>query len=69
MSLAFAFTLARLFTFFRYSVRPHRFGHQRRGNGSHANETPSLVRIFDKLPDDQGSEKSGCFDPMTGCPE
>jgi hypothetical protein len=62
--LAFVSALARFFPLFADFVRPHRLGHERRGDGGYAYETPSLVRVLDEFADDQRRKKSRRLNPM-----
>jgi hypothetical protein len=62
--LAFVCAVARFFPLFADFVCPHRLGHERRGDGGYAYETPSLVRVFDEFADDQRRKKSRRLNPM-----
>jgi len=67
--MAFAFTLPRFFPLFCNAVRVHSLGHERRGNGGQANESPSLVGVLDEFTDDQWRKEPCGPYPMTCCSE
>jgi len=58
--------VAGLIAFFLYFVRPHRFGQERRGDGSDAHVTPFLLGVSYEFSDEERCQDACGFHPMTG---